>query len=93
MEGLLQVSSNIYMSLLQCCFSVVLVESSFPRKELQVFPTEGSKLCVFVQGYHLTLEMGPSNTAQLFVHSHCNISVVFVLLCGSLITVSVVSAL
>lgn len=64
MEGLLQVSSNTYMSLLQCCFSVVLVESSFPRKELQVFPTEGSKLCVFVQGYHnLNLEMGPSNAA------------------------------
>lgn len=49
MEGLLQVSSNIYMSFFPSSFSVVLVESSFPRKEMHIFPTEGSKLSVFVQ--------------------------------------------
>lgn len=57
MEGLLQVSSDIYMTLLQSCFSVVLVESSFPRKELQVFPTEGT-VCVCT-GISLEFGNGP----------------------------------
>lgn len=92
MEALLQVSSNIHVSFFQSCFSLVLVESRFSRKELQIFLTEGSKLCLCNQGCCLTLEMGPS-TAISCSYIHASVLSVFVLLFDSLVTVNVVLAL